>query len=208
MAENSSKSQQYSITLVNHSSMSGAFAIFQKTPDILVPGMMSLAWMTKNTHPNTQVNFDWSTDYNFVWDETGELVPGITAEASQVVAADLTSANSIVLSYDEWGFSFSKTAAEANPGSLLIKEDATVPPMLASVGIGMSGSPTFLVQAQPNINLVFTPHPEYWVAFGNFSQGQVLEMDEINNCQQINFLPNTNHVKVTLNPDNTWSVNH
>lgn len=146
MAESSSNSTKYSLTLVNHSSMTGAFMIFQKTPDTHFPGAMSLAWMAKNAHPNTQINFDWTTNYNFIWDETGALVPGVTADASQVVDADLNAANSITLLHDEYGFSFSSTGTTAQPGSLLIQEDASVPPMTASVGIGMSGAATFLVR--------------------------------------------------------------
>lgn len=56
------------------------------------------------------------------------------------------------------------------------------------------------------MNLVFTPHPEYWVTFGNFVQGQVLDVEEISSCIRINFPPNISHVKATLNMDNTWTV--
>ncbi len=199
-------STHYNITVVNNSTQSGTFMVFQKDPAASTPNLMSLAWMTKGAHPNTQVSFDWTLDYNFVWDETGELVPGLTVDASQVVPANPMSSNSIKLTHDEYGFSFTDAANTAQPGSLLIQEDATIPPNVASVGIGMSGSGTFLVQAQPNMNLVFTPHPEYWVAFGNFEQGEVLEVEEITNAVQVNFPPNTYHAKVTLNPDNTFSV--
>lgn len=197
---------QYSITLVNNSTQSGTFMVFQKDPGAY-PNVMSLAWMAKNAHPATQLSFDWTQDYNFVWDETGMLVPGVTVEASQVLPADPTGSNSIKLIHDGFGFSFEDPGTESQPGSLLIQEDATIPPNTAAVGIGMSGAATFMVQAQPNMNVVFTPHPEYWVAFGNFEQGEVLDVEEMTNAMQINFPPNTYHAKATLNADNTWTAN-
>jgi hypothetical protein len=70
----------------------------------------------------------------------------------------------------------------------------------------MSGAGTFVVQAQPNINLTFTPHPTYWITFGNYTPGQVLDIGQITNKQQLEFAPNTYNLNVQLKNDNTWSV--
>lgn len=74
------------------------------------------------------------------------------------------------------------------------------------VGIGMSGSPTFVVNAQPNMNLTFTPHPEYWIAFGNFNAGEVIDVQAISNAAKIDFPPGIVAMNVTLNQDNTWEI--
>jgi len=70
----------------------------------------------------------------------------------------------------------------------------------------MSGSGTFVVQAQPNMNAIFTFHPEYWITFGNFKEGEVLDITQITNKAQITFPPNIYSMAAILNQDNTWTI--
>lgn len=199
-------STNYSLHFVNNSANPGSFAVFQQSPDMGVSDVMSLAWMTRNTHPGVQGTFNWTTDYDFVWAETGALTPGIQVFDTQIVNADLSTSNAITLSHDNDGYVF-KDQAEGTPqGSLYIKNDSSVPLNRAAVGIGMAGAPTFMVQAQPNMNMTFTPRPEYWVAFGHFMTGEVLDVQDISNAVKVDFPPGTNAMKVTLNPDNTFTV--
>ncbi len=198
-------SVKYSVIFKNESTNSGNICLFQKDPDIGVTDVMSLAWFSKYVYPSTNVTFDWEIDYNFVWSETGELVPGVIFHASQSPDANLTDSNAITLSHDK-AYHFKNQSSKTPQGSLYIQEDSTIPLKMASVGIGMSGCGTFVVQAQPNMNLTFTPHPEYWIAFGNYNQGQVLDIQEMTNDVQIKF-PNGIYTMVaTLKADNTWSV--
>ncbi|MNE74108.1 hypothetical protein D3C80_1701610 [compost metagenome] len=118
---------------------------------------------------------------------------------------NLETSNQISLTYNS-GYQFADQTSGDQPGSLYVKMDNTIPLKQASVGIGMSGAGTFVVQAQPNMNLVFTPNPEYWVAFGNFEQGQTLDMQELTNTEKIDFPPGIKEMTVTLNQDNTWKV--
>lgn len=76
----------------------------------------------------------------------------------------------------------------------------------ASVGIGMSGSPTFAVQAQSNMSLMFTPHPNYWITFGNFESGQVLDLEAITDCSMVEYKENCYEMTAILKGDNTWEV--
>lgn len=196
----------YTINFFNNSSLEGSFCVFQQTPEDIGPNVFALAWFAKLTNPGTRLSFSWDLDYCFIWDETGVLVPGITFEASQVLAGGLTENNMVTLTKGDGAYEFVHQTTGGQPGSLAVNNDATIPVGEASVGIGMSGSGTFAVQAQPNITYVFTPHPQYWVAFGNFQQGQALDSSEINNPVQLMFPPNTYDLDVTLNADNSWTV--
>lgn len=198
---------QYSLLFVNNSSNSGDACVYQTDPDIGIPDVMSLAWFSKYAFPTTKLMFQWTIDYDFVWAETGELVPGVIFMASQAWPTDLSNQNNVTLTYQNLAYNFKNQTQGSEPGTLYIEQDNTIPLKQAAVGIGMSGFGTFAVQAQPNLHLTFTPHPKYWITFGNFTQGEVLDIGEITNPGEVAFPPGVTSMTAILKPDNTWSVN-
>jgi hypothetical protein len=196
----------YSLIFVNNSTMLGDACVYQTNPDTNDPSVMSLAWFSKRTQPTTRVRFDWTIDYSFIWSETGVLVPGVIFTASQEWPADLTYKNQVQFTKTGGAYTFQNQTSGPQGGTLYIKEDSTIPPQQASVGIGMSGAGTFAVQAQPNMTAMFTPHPRYWIAFGNFIPGQVLDIAHINNPGEIDFPYATYSMTAILNQDMTWTI--
>jgi len=180
---------KYSLTCVNNSQLSGSFAVFQKAPPTTIPGnVFSLAWFTRPTAPGSQVTFTWGLDYSFVWSETGLLQPGINFAASQAVAADPDRQNLIQLTKDTYGATtFGASNGNGALGSLTIQQLSNVTPNKTSVGIGMSGSGTFAVQAAPNMTAVFTPHPNYWVVFGNYETGDVMDIQDVTEAVEVTY---------------------
>ena len=180
---------QYSLTCVNNSQISGSFAVFQKAPPATVPGnVFSLAWFARPTAPGTQCTFTWSVNYNFVWAETGILQPGITFAAQQSIAADPYSTNMVQLTVDSYGASYFANASSAGAvGSLTIQQLSNVVPNRTSVGVGMSGSGTYAIQAAPNMTAVFTPHPNYWVLFGTYQTGDVMDIEDISGDVEVTY---------------------
>ncbi len=196
----------YTIHFVNNSSIIGSFCVFQQDPDMSFANVFTLAWFSKFANPGTKVSFSWTLDYCFFWDDSGELTPGMTFDDSEILEAGLTENNTVTLTKSDGGYLFvdQKTANEA--GSLTILTDTTIPANQASVGIGMSDAGTFAVQAQANMNYTFTPHPEYWVTFGNFAEGEILDTTELLNKAQVIFPANIYAMNVTLNPDASWTI--
>lgn len=199
---------QYSLTVYNNSEFGGDVCIYQRDPNNGDPTCMSLAWFTKYIHPKTEVTFTWSIDYSFVWDYTGELKPGIVFRAAQIWDADLELLNEVGLTYGSENDAFTFKDQRQNPrgGSMFILQDATIPIQVASTGIAMSGSGIYAYQARPNWRFIFTPKPTYWLTFGTFTQGQVLDVTSISNEQKISFPPNVYSMYATLEDDNTWNV--
>jgi hypothetical protein len=201
-------STAYSLTVTNNSTQFQDIVVYQKQVDLGVPNALSLAWFAKGAYPGTSVTFDWSEDYCFVWSEMGDLQKGATFLAQQVVQADPENIeqNQIQLGYGRGAFTFVDGSAAGTPqlGSLYIRALPTVPTDTAVVGIGMSGAGTFVVPAQPNLNYVFTPKPSFWVAAGTFTQGQVLDTEEITNEQQVTF-DGTFSQSLTLGATNLWA---
>jgi rhizosphere induced protein len=199
---------QYSLNVINNSQNLFDMCVYQKPPDMGVTDVFSLAWFSLPAQPATSVKFQWSIDYSFVWDATGMLQPGVTFDASQVVAADPsdTAQNAVTFDYPDGAYKFDTGQQGPASGHLYIYESKTIPADQASVGIGMSGSGTFAVQAQPNLNLVFTPDPSYWITAGTFVQGQVLDIETVTNPAEIVFPENVYSMTATLGQNNAWSV--
>lgn len=184
----------YGVTIHNASQLDNAQAIvFQQAP--LVPAdVVSLAWLAKTCHKNTQVTFNWTLDFNFVWGQNGQLEPGVNYQAGGVIPADLNDTNDVTLSYIDGGFEFGPTSAGPQVGSLYIIENDSVPgagnPDQGSVGIGMYGAGTFVAPTQPTGSsggLQFQIRPQYWVAFGNHQAGEVIDESALYYPIQVQF---------------------
>ncbi|HVR10620.1 MAG TPA: protein rhiA [Thermoanaerobaculia bacterium] len=199
----------YSLIFVNQSTNRGDVCVYQSDPNINVPGVMSLAWFSKLATPSTEIQFEWQVNYNFVWSETGSLKPGVIFSAAQRPAADLTESNQITLDHTGGAggaYDFINQRRGPVAGNLFIDTTNTVPLNRASVGIGMSGVGTYAVQAQPNFNLVFSPHPRYWITFGTFVRGQVLDITRITNKAEVRFDPGVFSMTAILQRDNKWNI--
>ena len=117
---------QYSLTVINKSSSTGSFLIFQKPP-AGIANVLSLALFARPVDPGAQATFQWTPDDQ---PET-------------------------------------------------------------------HGSDTRTVSA---------PQPSYWVAFGAFTPGQVLDVGGITNAVEVTFPEPTTAHTVTLGPDDVLSV--
>ncbi len=197
---------QYSLIFVNNSTQTGDACVYQQDPTITDPSVMSLAWFSKAAAPTTSITFDWSIDYSFVWSQTGTLRPGVMFTASQNWPANLSSTNQVQFNKAGNAYTFQNQTKGAQSGTLYINQDSTITPKEASVGIGMSGSGTFAVQAQPNVTAMFTPKPQYWITFGNYTQGEVLDITTITSEAAVDFGYANYSMTAILNPDNTWTV--
>jgi hypothetical protein len=198
--------QTYTLNFKNNSSNDGDVCLYQTSPNLDMPNAMSLAWLARSSYPGMGLQIQWQIEYAFVWGETGELVPGVVFRDSETLPAGLQGNNQVTLTFNQ-SYSFINQTAGPTSGSLYISEDSTVPFNQAAVGISMSGSGTFVVPAQPDMELVFKPTPTYWITFGNYIQGQVLDAGSMaSSSAQIEFPPGVYTVTAVLNPDNTWTV--
>ncbi|MCB1633533.1 MAG: hypothetical protein KDI51_03035 [Xanthomonadales bacterium] len=199
---------QLQLILVNNSGVAGNMVVFQ-----VMLGMSNqqvVAWFAKYAYSGTDIQFSWNpNDWSLVWSATGKIQNGVMFRASQVVPAGLDTQNQITLSYDSThrAFHFTDQHDGEPKGSLIIVQDSSVPIDSAATGIGMSGQPSFVVQAQPNRQSVFTPHPQYWVFFGDVQQGEFFDASEATMYGAlVDFPPNITSMTATRNPDGTWIV--
>lgn len=195
----------FTINFTNNSSSSGNFCLFQQNHNSPNPSVFSTAWRVEAAAPNTRLAISWNTDFYFFWAKTGQLQPGVIFNAGENALTSLTERNRITVTKVDRDYKFTNQRDGYQHGSLTIEADATTVPNQASVGIGLSGAVAYAVQAQPNMTFMFVPRLEYWVAFGKFQQGQVLDPSGFS-AMKIDFPPGIFSMNATLNPDNSWTI--
>lgn len=196
----------YTLTINNRSAHSDYFMVFQNDPGSFDSNAMALAWFSKysNPGPNVTVKFTWTIDWGFSWADTGVLAPGVRYDANDVTPATSTT-NQITLDYNG-AFQFTNQQAGPDPTLFYIRENGDIPVNSSgSVGITMSGSTVYATQARPNNNLTFSPHPQYFLAYGNYQEGQVIDVSTVNNPLELDYETGIYSLTVTLNADDTWS---
>jgi hypothetical protein len=195
---------RYSLIFVNDSIYPWDACIYQNDLDLGVPGVRPLAWFSRRAAPSMRVIFSWEISYSFVQAETGTLVPGVVFAAAQRVDTDLATNNQVPFTFKDGYSTFGPQTAGPRPESLYIRQAGSIPLNTLAVGIGMSDASIYATQAMPNVNLKFTPHPDYWLTFGTFIPGEVLEVEVLNNPLHVQFPPNVFSMTAILQKDHSW----
>jgi hypothetical protein len=210
------QADSFQLLVQNNSFNTGAACVYQQDPKLGVPGVQTLAWLVQPMAAGTKYLFQWTNVPCFVWAATGSLRPGTVFFANQTLDADLSTTNMVTFTQQGGAYSFTNPRAGPESGSLFIRTDGSIAFNAAAVGIGSDGRGSFAVQAQPNVTYQLTPNPTYWVSFGTFQAGEVLDVKVLQSktalagmylpSSQIVFPPNVNAMTATLNPDNSWSL--
>ena len=200
--------QQYTLCFINQSGYPGKVCVYQDSGNVAFNQgtPLMLAWMVTGANPLVQVNFKWQTDYNFVWFDNA--VP----QTQQIVAANISTGNSVPLSWNQYGYSF-QNAQTASAGLLSIAADASIPTVNnAFAGIGMHGAGTFASDARPNMQSSYTPAADgklvYWIGFGTpFVLNEPINLATLSiKPLQISFPPGVYVMTAILNSQNLWDT--
>jgi hypothetical protein len=156
------------------------------------------------------VKFTWDLDFSFAWAESGQLVPGVHFDAGEIIDADPSddAKNRAYFDRQNGAYLFGDLSKATAPGAgaLAISTSKLIPNGLASVGVGINGKAAMAVNAAPNYQFTFIPKIHYWIAFGNFREGIVLDLNSmVRNICEIKFTANVYGLQVTLQENNTWS---
>jgi hypothetical protein len=197
--------KKYSVTVNNRASHSAFFMVFQNDPTSWSPNALSLAWFAKYSNPSktARVKFEWTVDTGFSWAETGELKPGIQFAATELYDPS-NGLNKITLDYNG-AYQFIDPTSGADKDRFYLNETKNIPlKSQAAVGVTMSGSTVYAVQARPNQNLTFSPHPEYFIAYGDYLEGDVIDVSTVNNPLRLEYPTGVYALTTTLNVDGSW----
>lgn len=197
----------YNLTCKNESRSDGTFCVYQTMPD-QNDDIYSLAWFAKQAHYRTTVIFDWDIQHCVSWGETGELRPGVRYTASQINDADPsnTSKNSFDFLKRNNAYTFQNSSVATSKGTIGIHCRDNIPNRDASIGLGMNGKTAFATQALMNFNFIFMPKVRYWLAFGRYEVGEVMDLHRSTNAVEIRYSPNVYEITATLGEDYRWTL--
>lgn len=198
-------STKYSLNVKHNGTIYGDFCIYQ-TQEGEKDDIRSLVWFKKTAHPNTQLHFEWGIDYGISWSETGNLIPGVIFRASEDRMVDPSDAgnNTVGFAKNFDAFQFTPSNNPTVAGKVGIVCDGNIPADVAAIGLSMSGRAALARPAHPNLKYTFSPHPRYWIAFGNFEEGEVLDLNRMTEKFEIKFPVNQYERSIELTGNNTW----
>lgn len=195
--------KKYSITVHNRASHSACLTVFQNDPTQWSPHAMPLAWFAKFSRPQSRIRFEWGDDLGFSWAETGELRPGMQFCASETYHP-AGGNNQISLAYNG-AYHFVNPEHGPDAAGLHLAGSGSIPARSqAAVGVTMSGSTVYATQARPDQNLTFSPQPQYFIAYGNYEEGEVIDVSTILNPLQLSYPAGIYALTTTLHADGTW----
>jgi len=196
----------YTLQVNNDSLQSGDFCIFQTMPEINIANIVSLAWLSKAASPTTKLLFQWQTDLDFVWTNATTAQSGATVSACQSWPATTIKNNKVELDKVNGAYGFTNQTTSDSPGNLIIEQRPNVLANEISVGIGMGGKATFAVPSQPNMQIMMSPKPNYWLCFGSFKQGESVDVASISKYAcKLDFKTTTN-MAVSFGVNNCWII--
>lgn len=194
----------FELIFKNNSSNSGDVCIFLQEPN--ENDLQSLVWLSKDANPNTTVTIQWAVDYNVVWSET-EVKNGITITSSQVLPAGIEQDNEITLTKKDDAYQFiNQTTNSGLDGMITILCDNSVVANQATIGLEISGKLAISTPAIPSFSSMFTPNNQYWIAFGNFTEGEILDTETFTKAAEIDFSSGVTNMTAILNADDTWTI--
>lgn len=194
---------QYSVTIQNNSVHSSYFMIFQNDPAQWDPDAMAVAWFSKYSNPNQTVKFSWDVEWGFSWADIGTIQPGIRYEESECYEPK-NGRTKVTLDYNG-AYQFVDKVVGRDPARLYLEQSRNIPiRSSASVGVTMSGKPVYVTQARPNNSLTFSPHPSYFLAYGTYQEGTVIDVSTVNNILELRFPTDVFNLTTTLNADDSW----
>jgi len=187
----------------------GQVCLFQTATHPEPMDVVSLAWFTKHVRSGTSARIDWTADYLFSWSRQGSLTAGLVYKSSQTWSADLTNRNAIDFVKEDYmdAYTFQNQTSGPEEGYLFISQNRHVSADECAVGIGMSGSSTFVANSQPNMRFTFESNTQLWIAFGDFQQGEVLDIAKVTpSAQKITFTADQYSINAVLQKDDTWAI--
>jgi len=171
----------YTLRATNESPLAGNICLFQRDPQQETEeDVFSLAWLCQPCQPGGSLTFSWKQDYGFAWSDTGPLSPGVIFRPRDLVSADPSGLGrpSVSFGRHEDGFCFVE-GHNPSDGCLNFNTDSSVPVRSISVALTINGLPAFARPAGPDMAFTFQPHPEFWITFGPYGPGEVLDARQV-----------------------------
>ena len=191
-----------SLSVTNNSSNTLTVILFQVYPGMDRFRASPLVWKATRLMTGSAGNFMWRPDFQFVAG-TGQARPGGKFRKSTSLNVDPNSGARYTLSYNGQ-FGFSASGGGGQPGTLSLSMEGNIPQGEFAAGVGMDGDTVVVLAAYPNISVAFEAKPEYYIAAGDFKEGDILNLDSVQRTR-VDFNGKSS-MKAEYTQDGSWRV--
>lgn len=201
-------STEYTLEVRNNSTSVQDFVVYQSDPNLNANNASTLAWFVAPLKANARTDLSWNPDYSVSLSDSADLKVGAVYRPAQTlpVSPGAPGDDGVDLSYIGGVLGMDRAKSlDQSKGTLSLEEPRKIPRDDGSVALGMAGRPAFAWKAEPNHTLRFTPHPEYWITAGDFTQGEVINPQTVSNPLPLHFGKEA-ALKVTLHEGGHWTV--
>ncbi|MFE6867177.1 hypothetical protein ACFVFS_11495 [Kitasatospora sp. NPDC057692] len=182
----------------------------------------AVAWIAQQIEPTHEYSWNWDLTWALTFAQTGfESGVAFTGEGSQAVDPDDDKKCRWVFDTappppgeNAPDYEFAAQQGQHDKKTIWVSDTGNVlyDPAV-SVGIGLSlnsadPTPVIAAQAGPHLSQTFTLTPTYYVKAGNYKQGAMASVADVTTEAAVVDFEKLGcyDATVTLNPDNTWTV--
>lgn len=197
----------YSLMVKNDSRSPTDIALYQSDPG-LSASAVPLVWQEAPLNAGAQTDLSWSSDYSFSLSNSADLQAGAVYHAVQTLSVDpgMRRDDSAELTDSQGVLGLHRTSTPKRSADTLSLEEAkTITAGDASVALDVGGRPASAWKAEPNQTLRFTPHPEYWITAGTYTEGEVINPLTVVHPLRLH-LGTKPVITVTLHQGGRWTV--
>ena len=168
----------------------------------------TIAWLVQPCVAGESVKISWTVAYTVLWSNTGNLTHGTHVPTHGSVNVNPFEGDIETFGKNAQGYSFlGLFPSRSNPCSVGIKTDNTVVTGQVSVGLGIDGHPVLMCPAQPNLNITFTPRPKYYLAFGQYTQSSIVDVNKMSSYIELDYASSdTFSFTATIDASNQWRL--
>jgi len=208
---------KYSLKVTNLSDNPNlTFGLYTVAPIDQAAGVYPIAWQTKALNKPNSVTFSWTLDFSLMFSAkgAGDTVPWEEEGVPVDVSDGSASTNSAQLNYDlDYTLTLVNGAHKVQPGRVFLDTTSAVPrwtdkggPSVAlaiATGDGKA-VPAIAGNSGPNLHHMFDLHPTYYLRAGQFTQGEMADLDTFTDGQKAVFGKGARYAAYIFNEDNVW----
>ncbi len=199
---------EYTIVFKNESGQSGVAMVYQLPPDTSMSNVFAVAWQTTNVSadPTRDTTFSWSEEYSVSWSQSGGISTGAIYSYATSIDVDLSEGAGATLDLGSGSLEPSGQGGGIQPGALQVSVSGGNSGQIATVGVGIDGTTGLVVSIPTGAEWTYEPTSTYYIAFGHFIEGMVLNVALIANAVAIDFSDGTSTFVVTYGKDHQFTV--
>ena len=196
---------EHVLAFVNNSQHSGVVIVYQHPPNTATERAFAVAWQALSVAPASRAIFHWSTDYSVALGQSGNVAVGSHFVPRTTLRVDLVAGVQVTVNPSAGTLQITEQGGvEAGALNVSVLQDSTVD--RSAVAVRIDGKPSLVVSTPPGVRWTYRPSSTYYVAFGHFMEGMILNTSLIPQSIAVQLEEGADEATVMLVPDGRLSI--